>query len=225
VTKPLVVPAYLHDRNAPRIRAEGIEHTGSVLIARAIECIGLNDLRNTDVLDIGCGVRFAQTIINRDIPIKSYTGVDVDRNAIEFLQTEVDDDRFTFAHWDVRNPRSNPNDVHRLSRSTLLPVVGTFDAIWMFSVVTHLDPHDTDALLAILRRAIRPHGALLFSTFLDTEIDTYREDNPDRPSAKTLYNEHFLRELVSRNQWEVQAKYPRGSCLYIVDHFVCRPIP
>jgi 2-polyprenyl-3-methyl-5-hydroxy-6-metoxy-1,4-benzoquinol methylase len=106
-----------------------------------------------------------------------------------------------------------------------LPVSGTFDAIWLFSVITHLNPDDTDAMLAILRRAIRPNGALLFSALLDSQIDTYRERDPDRPSAATFYNVRFLRDLVSRNRWRVCAMYPGGTARYIADHFVCRPIP
>jgi 2-polyprenyl-3-methyl-5-hydroxy-6-metoxy-1,4-benzoquinol methylase len=96
MTRPLVVPDHLQ-RGAAEIRAQGIEHTGSTLIAYAIKRLGLDDLRNTDVLDVGCGVRFTQTIINRDIPIKSYTGVDADPRPVEFLQAAVDDERFTFA--------------------------------------------------------------------------------------------------------------------------------
>ena len=44
-----------------------------------VERLGLRDLSESDVLDVGCRVRFTQAIINRDIPILSYTGVDVHR--------------------------------------------------------------------------------------------------------------------------------------------------
>lgn len=101
---------------------------------------------------------------------------------------------------------------------------GTFDAIWMFSLVTHLNPDDANAIFAILRRAVRPDGALLFSTFLDDEIDSYREDDPERTSAKVLYNHDFLNDLVTRNGWKVSEVYRRGTARYIVDHFMCRPV-
>ncbi len=39
-----------------------------------VERLGLRDLSESDVLDVGCGVRFTQAIINRDISINSYTG-------------------------------------------------------------------------------------------------------------------------------------------------------
>lgn len=104
MTRRLTVPDDLHRRNAPCIREQGIETTGSALIKYATMRLGLEHLRHTDVLDVGCGVRFTQTIINRGLPIKSYTGVDADRRVIEFLQGAVDDDRFSFALWNVHNP-------------------------------------------------------------------------------------------------------------------------
>ena len=60
-------------RNSPNVLALGVENTGSTLINRGNELLGCSDLSGKDVLDIGCGSRFTQTIINRDLPIKSYT--------------------------------------------------------------------------------------------------------------------------------------------------------
>lgn len=72
------MPDELH-RNHPDVHAAGPEHTGSVLMKLVVERLGLRDLSESDVLDVGCRVRFTQAIINRDIPILSYTGVDVHR--------------------------------------------------------------------------------------------------------------------------------------------------
>jgi hypothetical protein len=74
----LEVPQVLH-RNAPDVAALGYEHTGQTLINLATRSVGLQDLSDTDVLDVGCGVRFTQAIVNRRIPIKSYTGIEVYR--------------------------------------------------------------------------------------------------------------------------------------------------
>jgi SAM-dependent methyltransferase len=119
----------------------------------------------------------------------------------------------------------NPRGLHKLSPNTPLPVVGTFDAIWMFSVVTHLNADDTNAMLAILRRAVRPGGALLFSACLRADTNTWREGEPDKPGAVVYYNEQFLREIVSRNGWDISAVYPYGPAAgYIAQHLVCRPV-
>lgn len=215
----MIVPEELH-RNAPDVHAHGPEHTGSLLIRLVLQRLGLKDLSRCDVLDVGCGVRFTQAIINRDIPIKSYTGVDVHRPLIEYLKEKVDDPRFFFAHWNVENGRYNPAGVKMTPRASL-PVEGTFDLIWLFSVFTHLDPSDTNSLLAILRRYIRPSGALFFSAFLDNSIDTFEARIPERPLDHPCYSEKYLTELAMTNGWHVLSVHEPEQ--FIQHHLVCRP--
>lgn len=221
--RPLVVPEALH-RNAPDVHASGPEHTGSVLIDLAVRCVGLRDLSDSDVLDVGCGVRFTQTLINRDIPIKSYTGVDVHRPLIDYLQREVDDPRFSFAHWDAGNAKYNPEGM-KLTRASALPVGGLFDVIWLFSVFTHLDPSDADALLAILRRHVRPRGALFFSAFLDGTVDSFEDRVPEHPLSWPCYSERYLRQLVVANGWRVASVNPPSPEHFIQHYLVCHPTP
>jgi len=64
VNRPLILPEELH-RNAPEVHARGPENTGSILIDLVAESLGLRDLGASDVLDVGCGVRFTQAIVNR----------------------------------------------------------------------------------------------------------------------------------------------------------------
>lgn len=214
-----MVPDQLQ-RNHPKVQAYGAENSGQALIELATKRVGLDDLSETDVLDIGCGVRFTQTILNRGIAIKSYTGIDVDPTLIRFLQDNVDDPRFLFVHWAVQNPFYNP-DAARMTRTTKLPVRGSFDLIWLFSVFTHLAPDDAELLLAIMRPLVRPTGALLFSALLDDTLDTYAEGEPDRPGARVSYNEQFLRRLVVANGWTVSNVFPPVQ--FMQPGFLCRP--
>lgn len=224
VKRPLKIPDELH-RNAPEVHARGPENTGSALIRLAVERLGLRDLSESDVLDVGCGVRFTQAIINRDIPIKSYTGVDVHRPLIDYLQKEVGDPRFAFSHWNAHNAKYNPTGV-KITPDSRLPVEGTFDVIWLLSVFTHLEPSDANALLAILRRNVRPDGALLFSAFLDDTIDTFEDRFPDNPLSYPCFNERYLRELVVSNGWSILSLSPPSpeKDPLIQHHFVCRPM-
>ena len=80
----LDVPEELN-RNAPNIAALGVENTGQQLIELAMHQTGRVTLANVDVLDVGCGVRFTQAIINRAIPIGSYTGIEVYRPIVDFF--------------------------------------------------------------------------------------------------------------------------------------------
>ncbi len=63
-----------------------------------------------------------------------------------------------------------------LATFELLPVgASRFDLICLFSVFTHLAPHDFEAMLRLLRRHVRPDGVLLFSLFLD-DPDAWAEE-------------------------------------------------
>ena len=217
--RPLVIPEEFH-RNAPDVHAHGPEHTGSTLIQLVLQRLGLKDLSDCDVLDVGCGVRFTQAILNCDIPIKSYTGVDVHLPLIEYLKQEVDDPRFSFARWDVENGRYNPSGV-KMTPGSSLPIQGPFDLIWLFSVFTHLDPSDANALLAILRRYVRPAGALFFSAFLDNTIESFAAKIPERPLDHPCYSERYLRQLAAKNGWRVLSVNDPQQ--FIQHYLICRP--
>jgi SAM-dependent methyltransferase len=218
----LTVPDELN-RNAPEIHARGPENTGTVLLQLVIERLGLNDLSESDVLDVGCGVRFTQAIINRDIPIKSYTGVDVDSALIGYLQREVADPRFSFSRWDAQNAMYNPTGV-KITPESSLPVQGTFDIIWLFSVFTHLDPSDANAMLAILRRYMRPTGTLIFSAFIDNAVLTFEDKAPQNPLAFPCYSEQYLRQLVDANGWRLASMNPPSSEHFIQHYLICHPV-
>ncbi|HSS78175.1 MAG TPA: class I SAM-dependent methyltransferase [Thermoanaerobaculia bacterium] len=219
--RPLIIPDELH-RNHPDVHASGPENTGAILMKLVVERLDLQDLSESDVLDVGCGVRFTQAIINREIPIKSYTGVDVHGPLIEYLRQEVDDPRFSFSHWDAQNARYNPEGM-KITPESRLPVEGTFDVIWLFSVFTHLEPSDANALLAILRRHVRPGGALFFSAFLDNTIDSFEDRTPDYPLSCPCYAERYLRELLVANGWSVSSVNPPSREHFIQHYLVCYP--
>src|ERR1044071_8910080 len=136
------------NRNDPAGAAIPPEETGAELIALAAHCAFRPNVAGADILDVGCGVRFTQTLINRGIPFKSYTGIEVNRPIVEFLKREVEakDPRFRYAHWDVRNQMYNQQGEVELSSLKVLPVEGTFDLIWLFSVFTHLNMEDARAM-------------------------------------------------------------------------------
>jgi len=221
MNRPLIIPDELH-RNAPDVHVHGPENTGAILMNLVAERLGLRDLSDSDVLDIGCGVRFTQAIINRGIPIKSYTGVDVHRPLIEYLQREVDDPRFSFSHWDAYNAKYNLTG-EKITPESDLPVEGTFDIIWLFSVFTHLDPSDANALLAILRRRVRPEGSLFFSAFLDDTVDSFEDRIPEHPLSLPCYTERYMRELVEANGWRVSSVSPPSPEHFIQHYLVCYP--
>jgi SAM-dependent methyltransferase len=130
------------------------------------EHLGLEDLGGSEVLDFGCGVRFTQAFLNYGLPIKRYVGVDVHAGLIEFLQGHVRDPRFEYHHVNAHNEFYNPGG-EVMGETTRLPIEGqVFDVICLFSVFTHLAPHDFRAMLELLRRFARPDGGLFFSLYV-----------------------------------------------------------
>lgn len=196
----LIVPDHLQ-RNTAGVAKEGYEESGQRLMFLARDRTGLTDFSESDILDIGCGVRFTVTIINRELDVKSYTGIEVHKPIVDFLSKEVDDPKFHFHHWDVHNKLYNDNG-HPMLLSEELPVNGQYyDQIWLFSVFTHQSPTDTLTMLNLLRKHIRDNGKLVFTCFIDEELETYNDRDNDLIHAH--YGEDFFHSMVKNSGWEI----------------------
>ena len=83
-------------RNSPDVLAAGVEHSGEILLTNVAGLIGQHDLVDLDLLDVGCGVGFMQTLINRSLAFRSYTGIEVSLPIVQWLKENVEsrDERF-----------------------------------------------------------------------------------------------------------------------------------
>jgi len=219
----LDVPADFN-RNSLAVVEAGHDNTGQLLINIATKSVGLESLGNVDVLDVGCGVRFTAAIINRKIPIKSYTGIEVCRPIVEFLKNNVEayDKRFRFMHWNVHNELYNPDGIG-LTMKEGLPVEGTFDLIWLFSVFTHMNPKDTLSLLHLLREKIRKDGKLFFTAFIDDDLDGFEDRIKDNPLENAYYGRKYMQSLIEQSGWRVEIVYDKDPKNFIMHYFVCSP--
>lgn len=209
-------------RNAPDVLAEGIEKTGEALLSGLARRIGRTDLDGLDLLDIGCGVRFTQTLINRGMPFASYTGVEVFRPIVDWLKEHVEkhDDRFRFVHWNVQNAKYNSR-APLLSTHQAFPVTGDYDVIMGFSLVTHLAPPDASHIFRLARGVARPNGFLFFSAFCDDSVIEFEDRVPGKPLLQAYYNKRFLEDLVREAGWDlVSHEEPER---YIMHSFLCKP--
>jgi len=93
----------------------------------------------------------------------------------------------------------------------------------MYSVITHTYPADTEHLLYILRRYIRKDGGLLFSAFIDNDIDAFEDKIKDQPLSNAYYNEKFLRQIISKTGWQVESLNDRWADRVTQNLFLCRP--
>ncbi len=153
-------------RSAVTDEAETVAGAGH-LLAELSAILDRPDLGGVDLLDVGCGIKFSQAILNGDLPLGSYTGVDIYADLIEFLSSEVTDERFTYRHLDAANDLYNPDGQPFTTTSDLGIGDARFDAICLYSVFTHLNPTDYVTMLEHVRRHIRPNGRLVYTAFLD----------------------------------------------------------
>lgn len=182
------------------------------------------DLAGVSVLDVGCGVKFSQALINGDLPIGSYTGIDVYEPVIAHLSSEVTDPRFRYAHVDFFNARYNPSGQPMRTESTL-PFEGeTFDLICGFSLFTHLDPQDSAVMLELMASRSHPDTRLVFTAFVDEHtagghglVDEYskatgsdvstgepfRDFFPDDVLRVALYSRPHLEEIIEASPWRL----------------------
>ncbi len=200
----LVVPDGLQ-RNTEAVAKEGYETSGQRLMFLARDRTGLTDFSESDILDIGCGVRFTVTIINRELDVKSYTGIENHKPIVDFLKKEVNDPRFAFHHWDVHNKLYNENG-HPMLLSEGLPVDGQYyDQIWLFSVFTHQNPTDSITMLNILRKHIREDGKLVFTCFINEELETFNDRDGDL--VHSWYGEKFMHAMLESSGWSIDKWY------------------
>jgi SAM-dependent methyltransferase len=202
--------------NAAKVAAYSPEVTGRIILNSMRHRLGWRSFRGKRLLDFGCGVRFAQTIFNLEIPVARYFGIDVNDDAIRWLKDNLGDQRFSFAHIDMRNAMYNPNG--RECSPDALSFLGqaTFDAACMFSVITHQAPDDAVRIFAMLH----PYAPrLYFTAFIDDDVADYAEKDPDKLRNMSTYSAAFLTHKLHEAGWTVRASYPPSQLQQTA--FVC----
>ena len=218
----LAVPRAL--QRSLRKDEEAAQRSALALLGVLAGELGRRDLEGVSVLDVGCGVKFTQAIITHELPIGSYTGVDVNAEVIDFLDSAVSDPRFRFHHVDFHNARYNPTGTAMTPDSRLPVEASSFDLICGFSLFTHLDPADFETMLAIMRRYAHADTRLVFTAFLEVHTagghglidqytkalghdpssgDPYRDFAPDDVLRVALYSEELARSIIDRSQWSL----------------------
>ena len=216
---------------------------GRDLLKYMCEALRLENLGDSRVLDMGCGTKFTQAILNYDIPIGEYIGVDVYQEMIDFLNTRITDPRFSFYQIDTHNDMYNP-DGEPLSGSTQLPVEEhSCDVICLFSVFTHLAPADYTNMLKLMRRYAADDAKLLYTLYLDEASNNghglieqialesgkphipsgepFRDAFPGKPLQWAVYSREHALELIQGSGWQVEE-----ICLpneWAQHHIICRP--
>jgi SAM-dependent methyltransferase len=206
--------------------------------------LGLDSFEGVEMLDVGCGTKFTQALLENEMPIGRYVGVDVFRDMIEFLRATVDDPRFEYHHADIHNARYNPAGAELTDDARLPFEAGQdFDLICLFSVFTHLEPRDYAAMLRLLRRYVKADGRLFYTLFIDEETegghgmmdaykrrfgdaavgqtDAFQDLVPSDTLAYALYTREHALELIAGTGWEVLTVEPPNE--HMQHQIICRP--
>jgi len=208
--------------NAAGIARYPVEVTGYRLLQRIWTRLGWSSLQGKRLLDYGCGVRFARTIHNLALPIGEYIGVDVNQEAIAWLQAELaQDDRFRFLHVDPPNRMYNPHGTPQAPRALADRGVTSCDAVCMHSVITHHDPQEARVTFGLLRPTVADGGRLHFTAFVDWSIDEYVEADPQSPGHMSTYHPDTLIDLLEGEGWRVDRIHPKDPGGLGQTTFVC----
>lgn len=188
------------------------------------ECSGLPGYEGVSILDFGCGVKFTQGLIQDAIPFAHYTGMDVFKPMISWLQKHVKDPRFRYELVPFHNAMYNKLGEPMHPDSALPCGDRQFDLITLQSVFTHFAPEDFQTLLIILRRYCKPDGRMFFTCFTDNEqAEPFVDAVPGHPLLQAMYHESFVRDMIAKAGWSVQFFSPTRPDCWVADHFVCVP--
>ena len=183
----------------------------------------IKPLEGARILDFGCGVKLVQALLESEYEFKRYVGVDVYRGMIEYLQSEVTDDRFEFATLNFHNEMYNKSGTPMTAESQLPISDSSFEILTMFSVITHMVPDDVVATLKILRGYAAANSKLIFSTFIDFQQEQdFIDKIPNKPLLNAVYRKEFLDGLIRSSGWKIDS-FNRPIPNVIQHHYVCSP--
>jgi len=110
--------------NHASVAAYPPEVIGHYLLRSLCRRLGWSSLSGKKLLDFGCGSRFAQTIVNLQLEIAEYAGVDINVLVIEWLKANIRDPRFRFEHLAMRNRLYTPYGSGRFAQMKSLTARG-----------------------------------------------------------------------------------------------------
>ncbi|KUO56608.1 MAG: hypothetical protein APF80_02710 [Alphaproteobacteria bacterium BRH_c36] len=211
------------------LRRGDLRHDEEASLWSAFEIMKLIErfkpVANSRWLDFGCGVKMAQALYEHDNPQDIYVGLDVFEAQIEHLKERLaGEPKFAFATVPFQNNMYNKQGEPMTSESVLPVPVQEYDLLTMFSVVTHMEPHHTSAILKILRKYAAPDARLVFSCFADENQEVpFYDEFPDKPLMHARYRKSALDEFISDAKWET-VYYGEPIEKVIRSHYVCRPV-
>ena len=134
--------------------------------------------KNSAVLDIGCGTGRLPTGLLRTLGDSvQYRGIDVSEAAISWCKRYIEKlhPNYVFIRINVENERYNPNG-KKIDTAFRLPVASqSFDAVYLYSVFSHMELADVEAYLHEFSRVLKPTGGI----FLEENVPSFTVNPKD----------------------------------------------
>lgn len=184
-------------------------------------CRLLLELRADErVLDVGCGCGLMALQLKDYLDARGhYTGLDIHAPSIEWGRRHITHAHanFEFARIDVQSDAYNPGGRHAAEAYVFPYSAGSFDAVLLKSVFTHLRPGAVENYLKEVARLLSPKGRALATFFLLNErqaalareglnrIDfaygdrVWRHAYRERPESAVAYSEEFILDLLNKH--------------------------
>ena len=161
---------------------------------------------NTRILDVGCGQGRLPIGILRLIGEVPYTGIDVDRDSVEWCKRHIEQEHpsFRFYHLDVANERYNRLGETLGSDFTFDFADRAFDIIYLFSVFSHMRREDMKIYLCEFMRLLGDGGCLFFTTFVEEDVPSVSTNPPGYALKKFSGPLHVVR-------------YEKGHLIALID--------
>lgn len=171
---------------------------------------------SSSILDIGCGVgRLPIGLLAEFGEFTGYTGVDVDATSIHWCRTHIEARHpgMRFVHLDVANPRYNRNGQPITDAFRLPWESDEFDAIFLYSVFSHMEKDDVCAYLKEFRRVLRPQGGVFLTAFVESGVSDVAVNPPDYGPLRwrgalhcVRYSDSFFERLAGESGLEIVAE-------------------
>ena len=172
-----VEPAYRGGRHALSLPDAKLRATSSIADLGPFYAIGeawahvvhFHLAGASHVLDVGCSCGKLARFLYLN-PLIQYTGLDVDRKAVDWCKREFDHlagDRFTFRHADVHSALYNPLSDTAASEYHFPVDDASVDMVVAASLFTHLLQSDAEHYLEEICRVLGPEGTALISIHID----------------------------------------------------------
>jgi len=189
-------PAYLCDEI---MRDERPGYVENALRFDVLAYVNSEQMRNTRVLDFGCGSGASTMVLSRMLPFTQIIGVELEEDLLEIAKL-----RSVHHKMQDRTKFLVSPDGENLPED-----VGSFDYVFLNAVYEHLLPNERRTVLQLLWKHLKPGGLMFINQtpYRWFPIESHTTSGlifinymPDRLAS--FYAQHFSKRKLVDNNWQ-----------------------